>query len=145
MGNTLLLIVYTPFVLFAVLIGQIAATFCSLSKWLSARIKLLAATSTWPKRSRPNQTSKRSPVMGLSPTLQPAKALLRKRLWPSNLIAPLVLTRLGHLDGFNVNARRGGKFVPNAPGNQAANERERHEENRPPLPAVMRDEVANAD
>ncbi len=49
------------------------------------------------------------------------------------------------LGGFNVNARRGGKFVPNAPGNQAANERERHEENRPPLPAVMRDEVANAD
>ena len=97
MGNTLLLIVYTPFVLFAVLIGQIAATFCSLSKRLSARIKLLAATSTWPKRSRPNQTSKRSPVMGLSPTLQPAKALLRKRLWPSNLIAPLVLTRLGHI------------------------------------------------
>src|SRR2546423_13279466 len=97
MGNTLLLIVYTPFVLFAVLFGQIAATFGSLSKRLSARIKLLAATSIWPKRSRPNQTSKRSPVIGLSPTLQPAKALLRKRLWPSNLIAPLVLTRLGHI------------------------------------------------
>src|SRR5438093_7130272 len=53
MGNTLLLIVYTPFVLFAVLIGQIAATFCSLSKWLSARIKLLAATSTWPQEESP--------------------------------------------------------------------------------------------
>src|SRR5438046_10584666 len=97
MAIALLRIVYTPFVLFAVLFGQIAATFCSLSKRLSARIKLLAATFTWPKRSRPNQTSKRSPVMGLSPTLQPAKALLRKRLWPSNLIDPLVLTRLGQI------------------------------------------------
>ena len=49
------------------------------------------------------------------------------------------------LDGLNVNARCGGKFVPNAPGNQAADEREWHEKNRPPLPAVIRDEVANAE
>jgi len=49
------------------------------------------------------------------------------------------------LDGFNVNTRRGGKFMPDAPGNQAAYEPERHEKNRPPLPAVMRDEVANVE
>ena len=49
------------------------------------------------------------------------------------------------LDGLNVNTRRGGKFVPDAPGDQPADERERHEENRPPLPAVMRHEIADAD
>src|SRR6266567_3582001 len=97
MGNTLLLIVYTSFVPFAVLFGQIAATFCTLSKRLSARIKLLAVRSTWPKRSRPNQTSIKSAAMGLSPTDQPAKLALRKTLSPFKLINPVGFTRRVHI------------------------------------------------
>src|SRR4030095_4381384 len=61
MGNTLLLIVYTSFVSSVVLFGRI-----------SARIKLLAERSIWPRSSRPNQTSITFCVIGLSPTDQPA-------------------------------------------------------------------------
>src|ERR1700730_2729319 len=81
-GNTLLLIVYTSFVSSAVLFGRI-----------SARIKLLAERSIWPRSSRPNQTSIIFSLMGLSPTDQPAKLVLRKSLWPFTLIVPLLLTR----------------------------------------------------
>src|SRR5206468_887880 len=82
MGNTLLLIVYTSFVSSVVLFGRI-----------SARIKLLAERSIWPRSSRPNQTSITFCVIGLSPTDQPAKLVLRKSLWPSTLINPCWHTR----------------------------------------------------
>src|SRR6266478_6460702 len=90
MGNTLLLIVYTSFVSSVVLFGRI-----------SARIKLLAERSIWPRSSRPNQTSITFCVIGLSPTDQPAKLVLRKSLWPSTLINPCWHTRRVHICGYS--------------------------------------------
>src|SRR5436305_7294040 len=66
-GNTMSIIGYTFSVSFAVLFGRI-----------SARIKFLVAKSTWPSRRRPNQTSITSSAMGLRPTDQPPKLVLRK-------------------------------------------------------------------
>ena len=67
-GNTMSIIVYTFSVSFAVLFGRI-----------SARIKFLVTKFTWPSRRRPNQTSITSSAIGLSPTDQPPKLVLRKR------------------------------------------------------------------
>src|SRR5881275_2016002 len=68
-GNTMSIIGYTFSVSFAVLFGRI-----------SARIKFLVAKSTWPSRRRANQTSITSSAIGLSPTDQPPKLVLRKRV-----------------------------------------------------------------
>src|SRR5882724_1840702 len=66
-GNTLSIIVYAFSVSFAGFFGRI-----------SARKKLLVAKFTWPSRRRPNQTSIKSSAMGLRPTDQPPKLVLRK-------------------------------------------------------------------
>src|SRR5256886_2567706 len=66
-GNTMSIIGYTFSFSFAVLFGRI-----------SARIKFLVAKSTWPSRRRPNQTSITSSAIGLRPTDQPPKLVLRK-------------------------------------------------------------------
>src|SRR5436190_50770 len=66
-GNTMSIISYIFSVSFAVLFGRI-----------SARIKFRVAKSTWPSRRRPNQTSIKFSAMGLRPTDQPPKLVLRK-------------------------------------------------------------------
>src|SRR6266480_4114775 len=97
MGNTLLLIVYTPFVLF-----------CSFNRADSRHFLQFIQTAICPNKTARRdihlaQEESAKPNFqaiacdGFESNAQPAKALLRKRLWPSNLIAPLVLTRLGHI------------------------------------------------
>ena len=55
-----------------------------------------------PSSRRPNQTSSTSAAIGLSPTDQPARLVLRKNdRSPSILIAPLAQTRRGHIWGYS--------------------------------------------